>query len=384
MGRRSDVSRALANAGLRGSEITELDARGGLVTPGLIDPHTHLLFGGTRESEVAMRRSGAGYLQILAAGGGILSTVERTRAATDAWLIAEGRRWLQQMLHHGVTTVEAKSGYGLDTPSELRLLDVARRLDDEGPVEIVPTYLGAHAVPPEFRGRADGTAAYVRAVIEEQLPEVARQGVARFCDVFCEEGVFSAEQSRAVLSAARRHGLGLRLHADELRPSGGAELAAELRVASADHLGAISSQGIAALAEAAGSAAPVVATMLPMTSLYLDLATAPPARALIDRGVPVALGTDFNPGTSPSPNLPLAMSMAWLKLGLSASEALVAATINAAYSLGLGATHGSLEPGKQADLVIWDVPSLEQLPYWLGADLARVVVKRGRVVASRG
>jgi imidazolonepropionase len=254
----------------------------------------------------------------------------------------------------------------------------------EGPVEIVPTYLGAHAVPPEFRARPDGTEAYVRSVIEDQLPGIAAHGRARFCDVFCEDGVFSAEQSRRILQAAASLGLLSRLHADELAPSGGAELAAELGAASADHLATPSAAGVDALAAAAEAGQPVVATVLPVTSWFLMKDHGAPARTFIDRGIPVAIGTDFNPGTSPTASLPLAMTVACIELGLTPDETLAAVTINAARAIGLEDELGSLEPGKAADLVIWRVPTSVQIPYWPAADLARVVVKRGRVVLDRG
>ena len=382
-GRRDDVARRLAADGLDPADPTRfghLDARGGTITPGLIDPHTHLVFAGSREREIDLRRQGAGYLEILAAGGGILSTVAATRAASLDELVAGGRRWLREMLGHGATTVEAKSGYGLERDAELRQLEAIGRLDAEGPVELIPTFLGAHAVAPEFRGRPDAADAYVRDVIDVQLPAVAAQGIARFCDVFCEEGVFTVDQSRRVLEAGARLGLVPRLHADELRPSGGAELAAELGAAAADHLGVPSPAGVQALARAAERATPVVATLLPATSLFLKGEEYGPARALIDRGVPLALGTDFNPGTSPAPNLQLVLSLAVLRMGLTAAEALTGVTINAAHALRLGDSHGAIEPGRQADLVIWDVPSHAQIPYWLGANLVRAVVKRGRVV----
>jgi imidazolonepropionase len=324
------------------------------------------------------------------------------------------------MLANGTTTAEAKSGYGLDVATELRQLEVIARLNAEGPVELVATFLGAHAVPPEFRGRsrrsraadADATAtadadaeargvspatptaqdtdAYVDHVIAEQLPAVAAQGIARFCDVFCEDGVFSAEQSGRILRAAAAHGLALRLHADELHPSGGAELAQELAAEfaggpgcyAADHLAVPSEEGIAALAWAADSGHPVVATLLPATSWFLGRHHFAPARRFIEAGVPVALATDLNPGTSPTLSLPLVIAIACVEMGLTPAEALVAVTINAAHSLGMSATIGSIEPGKQADLVVWNVPALDQIPYWLGASLVRTVVKRGSVVVG--
>jgi imidazolonepropionase len=341
------------------------------------------LFAGTRERELELRQQGAGYLEILADGGGILSTVAATRAASSEALAEHGRRWLSEMLAHGTTTIEAKSGYGLDLPTELRLLEVAYRLGQEGPIEVLPTWLGAHAVPPEFRGRPDGVEAFVRYLVDEQLPGVAAQGRARFADVFCELGVFSQDQSRRILEAAARLGLASRLHADELAPSGGAELAAEIGALSADHLAAPSEAGIDALAAAAAGDRPVVATLLPATTWFLMHEQFAPARKLIERGVPVALATDFNPGTSPTASLPLVMTVACLALKLSPSEALAATTINAAFALGIGDTVGSLEPGKQADLAIWRVPSHRQIPYWPAADLIRTVVKRGRPVLER-
>jgi imidazolonepropionase len=375
---------ALEAGGRDSGAFDRLDVTGATLTPGLIDAHTHLLFAGSREDEVARRARGESYLEILAAGGGILSTVRATRAASDDALLAHGRRWLAQMLRTGTTTVEAKSGYGLDVATELRLLALAGRLSVEGPVDVVPTFLGAHAVSPELRATYPGdpaaaTEAYVAAVIDEQLPAVAAQGIARSCDVFCEVGVFSADQARRILLAARSLGLAIRLHADELAPSGGAELAAELSALSADHLGAPSPEGILALAAAAQAGRPVVAVLLPTVTWFLGLAAHEPARQLVEAGVPVALATDFNPGTSPIPSLPLVMSAAVTTLRLAPSEALVATTVNAAAALGL-ADRGALVPGMRADLVAWDVPTHAQIPYWAGADLVRSVVVEGRVV----
>jgi imidazolonepropionase len=383
VGPRAEVERHIESEGYPLGRFARLDADGGTVTPGLVDPHTHLLFAGSREGELLLRQRGAGYLEILEAGGGILSTVAATRTASEDELAAHGRRWLDEMLGHGVTTIEAKSGYGLDLATELRLVEVAHRLGVEGPVDVVPTFLGAHAVPPEFRSRPDGTEAYVRSVIEEQIPGIAAHGRARFCDVFCEAGVFDASQSRRILEAADAFGMTPRLHADELHPSGGAELAADIGAASADHLAAPSAAGIDALAAAAEQGRPVVATLLPATTWFLMTDHVAPARTFIERGVPVALATDFNPGTSPTASLPLVMTVACLSLGMTPDEALAAVTINAAHALALGDEIGSLEPGKVADLAIWRVPTSAQIPYWPGADLVRTVIKRGRVVLDR-
>jgi imidazolonepropionase len=268
------------------------------------------------------------------------------------------------MLGHGVTTVEAKSGYGLDRETELKLVEIAYRLGREGPLDVVPTWLGAHAVPPEYRARPDGVEAYVRSILDDQLPAIAAHGRARFADVFCEAGVFTADQSRRILEAARALGIEPRLHADELAPSGGAELAVEVGAASADHLATPSSEGVAAMAAAAEAGEPVVATLLPVTTWFLLKDHHAPARDLIDAGVPVAIGTDFNPGTSPTASLPLAMSFACINLGMSPEEVLSAVTINAARALLMDDEIGSLEAGKAADLV-------------------RTVIKRGRVILDR-
>jgi imidazolonepropionase len=378
-GRLSEVETRLAELGVAANAIERIDAQRGTVTPGLIDPHTHLLFGGTRHAEVELRQRGHSYLEILAAGGGILQTVRMTRAASDDELLDHGRRWLAEMLSHGVTTAEVKSGYGLNTQDELRLLELSGRLAEEGPVELVPTFLGAHAVAPEYRDRPDAARAYIDSVIDEQLPAVAEQGIALSCDVFCEPSVFSVDDSWRLLNRAKELGLQVRLHADQIATGGGSELAVKVGALSADHLGAISDSGIEALAGAAQAGRPVVATLLPVSAFYLDEPRFAPARKLIESGVPVALGTDFNPGTSPAPNAQLAMAFALHRLRMTAAEALSAMTINAAAALGIANSHGSIESGKHADLVIWTPDSHALLPYWLGANLVRTVIKRGRV-----
>jgi imidazolonepropionase len=384
VGPRAAVELILEAEGLPLARFARVDADGGTITPGLIDAHTHLLFAGSREGELTLRQQGAGYLEILAAGGGILSTVRATRAASTEELLDHGRRWLEEMLSHGVTTIEAKSGYGLDLTTELRLLEVAYTLGREGPLDVLPTWLGAHAVPEEFRRRRDPAEAYTRYLLDEQLPGVAAQGRARFADVFCEQGVFSVNQSRRILMAADALGMRPRLHADELAASGGAELAAEIGALSADHLAQPSAAGIDALAGAALTERPVIATLLPATTWFLMADHYGPARTLIERGVPVAIASDFNPGTSPTANLPLVMTVACLELKLTPAEALAAVTINAAHALGLGDEIGSIEPGKLADLAIWRVPSHAQIPYWPAAGLVRTVIKRGRTIFQRG
>ncbi len=348
-----------------------IDAEGKVVLPGLVDSHTHLIFAGSRADEFEQRLQGKTYQEISAAGGGINATVRRVREASRSELKRLARRRLQRYLHFGVTTVEVKSGYGLTTADELKCLEVVCELDDEGPLELVPTFLGAHAVPPEFRSDRDG---YLRLLLDEMLPQVARLGLARFCDVFCETGVFSVAESERILNRARDLGLGLKLHADELTPLGGAELAARLGAVSADHLLCVTDAGIDALA-----ASGTVATLLPGTAFFLGVPPAP-ARKLIERGVAVALASDCNPGTCPSENLPLAGTTACTQMKMLPSEAIAALTLNAAAALGLSDRIGSLEPGKQADLIVCDVPDYRQLFYHFGVSHVWRVVKRGRVV----
>lgn len=371
-GREDDVRRAVDL--VPGAMV--LDAEGRLVTPGLIDAHTHLCFAGWRAGEFGLRVAGAAYLDILKAGGGILNTVRATREASEDELVAGLGRRLQEILALGTTSVEIKSGYGLDLDTELKQLRAIRRAADATPQEVVATFLGAHAVPPEFRGRED---AFAGLVAEEMVPAVARQGLAEFVDVFCEDGAFTLEQTRVILEAARRVGLGRKVHADEVNHLGGARLAADLGAASADHLAVTPPSDFAAL-RGAGT----VACLLPATSFFLMKERHAPARGLIEAGVAVALATDYNPGTQPGGSLPLVMSMGCLLLRMTPAEALAAVTLNAAHAIGRGERLGSLEPGKRADLVVWDCPTLDHLPYRMGVNLAETVVVAGRVAARGG
>jgi len=344
---------------------------GGLVTPGLIDSHTHTVFAGWRADEFARRLQGASYQEIMAGGGGILRTVAATRAASEEELFELGMNRLDQMLRRGVTTVEIKSGYGLDLNTELRQLRVNRRLDQAHPIDVVSTYLGAHLVPPEYRANPE---AYVDFVIQVVLPAVRAEGLAEFCDVFCDAGAFGLGQARRILRRAAELGLGTKLHADELEGLGGAELAVELGAVSGDHLLRVSDAGVEALAGGA-----TVAVLLPGTSFFLRAAPAP-ARRLIDRGIPVAVATDFNPGSCPLIDLRMAMTLGCVSLSLTPAEALAAATLNAAHAAGRAATIGSLRKGKYADFVVWNCPDYNHLPYFLGSDLVSAVYKRGRAV----
>jgi imidazolonepropionase len=352
-------------------ETETIDATGKVVLPGFIDSHTHLIFAGSREDEFEQRLQGKSYQEIAAHGGGINATVQRVRAASKEELKALARPRLERFLRFGVTTVEVKSGYGLSLADEIKCLEAIAELNAEGPLELVPTFLGAHAVPPEFR---DDRAGYIHLLVKEMLPEVARRKLADFCDVFCETGVFSIAESERILGRARDLGLKLKLHADELTPLGGAELAARLGAVSADHLLCISDAGIDALA-----AAGTVATLLPGTAFFLGMNYAP-ARKLIERGVPVALASDCNPGTCPTENLPLIGTMACTQMRMLPSEVATALTINAAAAVGRADRLGSIEVGKQADLVIYDVPDYRQLFYHFGVSHVWRVIKRGRVV----
>lgn len=348
-----------------------LDAGGCLATPGLIDCHTHMVFGGYRQGEIPLKLRGAGYLDILRAGGGILDTVAKTRQAGEDELYEKSMGFLDKMLALGVTAVESKSGYGLDLENELKQLRVNRRLRQSHRVEVVSTFLGAHAIPEEYRGRAD---AYIDYLCDTVLPAVAREGLAEYVDVFCEDSVFDVPQSRRMLRAGQALGLGARIHADEIREIGGAELAGELGAVSAEHLIATGAQGMEAMARGG-----VIADLLPATSFYLNKSYAP-ARDMIARGIPVAIASDFNPGSCPSLNLQLAMSMGYLKYRMTPAEVLTAVTVNAACSCGLQQRLGTLEVGKQADLVLWNAPDMEMLVYRFGSNLVNTVIKKGEIV----
>ncbi len=349
-----------------------LDASGCTVTPGLVDCHTHLVFAGDRSDEFARLCEGATYLEIASAGGGIAATVRATRAASEEALVALALPRLARLLSHGITTAEVKSGYGLSTGDELKILRAIACLGAAQPVEIVPTLLCAHAVPAEFSERRS---AYVDLCVEEIIPEVARLGLARFCDAFIEQGAFSIDEGRRILSAARRRGFALRLHADQLSAMGASRLAAELGVDTADHLEAIDPSGIDALADAGTSA-----VLLPATTLFLKQTRFAPGRALWDRGVNVALGTNLNPGSAMSENASLTLALACLCNGLSPAEALFAFTRGAARALGIGDRVGALAPGLQADIAIHACSSHRQLAYHLAVSLVRTVLKRGEVV----
>ncbi len=350
-----------------------LDAGGRLVTPGLVDAHTHLIFGGWRQNELGLKLHGATYLEILARGGGILSTVTATRQATEQALYDKARAALNEMLALGVTTVEAKSGYGLDTETELKQLRVIRALQEDHPCDLAATFLGAHAVPAEYKNDRE---AYIRLLCEEMIPAVARENLARFCDVFCETGVFSAEESRQILEAGKRYGLIPKIHADEIDPIGGSELTARVGAISAEHLIVCPPAGIAAMAEAG-----TVACCLPATSFYLG-STFAPVRDMVNAGVPVAMASDFNPGSCPSLNLQFVMNLGCLKYRLTPEEVLTAVTLNAAAAIDMADRVGSVEIGKQGDLVIWDAPDLDYICYRMGSNLAGTVVKKGEIVRN--
>jgi len=347
-----------------------VDARGRVVLPGFVDAHTHPVFGGTRVEEFEERSKGATYEQIAARGGGIQSTVNATRATSEEALTRECRRYAEWFLRSGTTTIEAKSGYGLSLEDELKILRVIKKLNGTSGLRYIPTFLGAHSIPPEYRSRRDE---YVSLLIDEILPAIAQQKLAEFCDVFCERNVFTTDEAWKILSAARCHGMGLRIHADQLSLSGGAQLAAELGTVTADHLEHTDAAGIAALKKA--NVQPV---LLPGSVYALGSTRYPAAREMIDAGLAVVLATDFNPGSSPTPSIPMILSLASTHMKMTPAEALTAVTINAAYSLNRGAQLGSLEPGKLADFVIHDCSDYRDIAYFFGIQHATSVYVGGK------
>jgi imidazolonepropionase len=366
VGARGEIERLI------GADDQVIDAEGRVLMPGFVDAHTHPVFAGNRAAEFERRIEGASYAEIAAAGGGIRSTVRETRAASEEQLLATAQRYVSWFHASGTTTVEAKSGYGLTLEDECKLLQVIRRLED---IRAVPTFLGAHEIPEEFRGRPE---AYADLVIHEMLPRVVHDRLAEYFDVFCEPGIFSTEESRRVLSAARALGLGLRMHVDQLSDSGGAVLAAELGAATADHLEHTSARGILAL-QSAG----VQPVLLPGSVYALGSSRYPNAREMIQAGLAVVLATDFNPGSSPTPSMPMILSLACTQMKMTPAEGIVAATINAAYSLGRGREIGSLEAGKWADFAVYDCRDYREIAYFFGAPLVEAVYIGGRRVWAR-
>lgn len=359
--------------GDRASEAEIIDATGRLVTPGLVDPHTHVAYGGSREREFEMRLEGATYMEIMNAGGGIHATTRMTREATEDELVEQTLRRLDSFLKHGVTTVEGKSGYGLDLETELKQLRAMKRLNETHPIDLVPTFMGAHAVPQEYKGNEDE---YIDSIINDMLPVVAEEKLAAFNDVFCEVGVFTPEQSDRILEAGKKLGLIPKIHADEIESYGGAELAAKVGAISAEHLLKASDEGIKQMAEAG-----VIACLLPATALYLR-EDAAKGRKMVDEGVAVAISTDCNPGSSPTTSMPLVMNLACISMRLTPAEALVAATMNAACAIRMEDKVGSLEVGKQGDVVMWNISNYQELQYLFGVNHVDKVWKKGEQVVG--
>ncbi|WP_313801952.1 imidazolonepropionase [Cytobacillus sp.] len=357
----------------RAHEAEIVNAAGHLVTPGLVDPHTHVVYGGSREREFEMRLEGASYMEIMNAGGGIHATTRMTREATEEELFEQTTRRLDSFLQHGVTTVEGKSGYGMNLETELKQLRMMKRLQESHTIDLVPTFMGAHAVPPEFKGKEDE---FVDHIINGMLPVVAEEKLAEFNDVFCEIGVYTPEQSERILEAGKKLGLIPKIHADEIEPYGGAELAAKVGAISAEHLLKASDEGIKAMAKAG-----TIACLLPATALYLREEAAE-GRKMVDEGVAVAISTDCNPGSSPTTSMPLVMNLACISMRLTPAEALTAATYNAACAINRQNLVGSLEVGKQADLVLWNVKNYQELQYLFGVNHVKKVWKKGVLVVG--
>ncbi len=368
IGKTEEVPKALIPT--RNEEV--IDATGKVVMPGLIDAHTHLIFGGSRENEFEQRIEGLTYLEIASRGGGILSTVEATRKASFEELYVMGKRRLDRFLSKGVTTIEGKSGYGLTVEDELKILRVMKALQKDHPIEIVSTFLGAHTLPREFR---EERRKYIDLITRVMIPKVADERLAEFCDVFCEEKAFTLDESKEILETGKEYGLKPKIHADQLSPGGGAELAAEVGAFSADHLEYVSVRGVEAMAEKG-----VTAVLLPGATFFLNMKKYPPAREMIDRGVRVALSTDLNPGSSMTESLPLMMTMGCLFYRMTPREVIEAVTLNAAKAIGKEHEIGSLEKGKQGDLVVLDIPNYKYLPYHFGVDHTQYVIKKGKMI----
>jgi len=349
-----------------------IDAKEKAVLPGFVDSHTHPVFGATREEEFELRVKGISYEEIAKSGGGIRSSVRSLRQLSKGELIELALPRLDRFLSYGTTTIEAKSGYGLSLKDEIKILEVIKKLNQIHPLDLVPTFLGAHEIPDEYR---DKRVDYIDLLIKEMIPEVAKRKLALFCDIFCEKNVFGIEESRKILETAKSYGLKPRLHADQLSSLGGAELAAEISAISADHLEFISDSGIEKMKESG-----TIAVLLPGSVFGLGKDNYPPARKMIDRGLPVALATDFNPGSSFTESMPVILSLACMRMKLTPAEAITSATINSAYAIDKGESIGSLEPGKKADIVIWDIKNYKEIPYHYGVNLVDKVIKNGEVI----
>jgi imidazolonepropionase len=359
-------------------DAQEIGAGGGVVLPGFVDSHTHLIHAASRAEEYELRIIGASYEEIARRGGGILNSVSKLRNATSDALKERALAALQQFASYGTTTIEAKSGYGLDSVSELKILRLHKELSAAQPLDIVSTFLGAHVIPAEFRSRAAGAKDYISLLVDKLIPEVAAETLAEFCDVFCERGAFSVPQSKQILEAGKRHGLKPRIHAEQLTHTGATQLAVKLGAASCDHLEKINRADIRALAKCN-----TVATLLPGCDFHLGLKQYAPARALIDAGAIVALATDYNPGTSPTVSMPMILSLACTQLRMTPGDAIAASTINSAYSLGRHKHIGSLEVGKLADIAIFDVDDYREIPYYFGMNPCHTTIKRGKIIYSR-
>lgn len=372
-GARSQVEKRVES-----KQTEKVDVGGRVVLPGFVDSHTHLIHAASRAEEYELKIQGASYEEIARKGGGILDSVRKLRSATTEALKARARAALEEFASYGTTTVEAKSGYGLEVASELKILRLQRELNKEQPLDIVSTFLGAHVVPSEFRGKPDGADKYMTILLQQMLPEVAHQGLAEYCDVFCDRGAFTREQSRRILGQAKLNGLAPRLHAEQLSHTGATQLAVELGSASCDHLEKINAADVGALAKSR-----TVATLLPGCDFHLGCKSYAPARRLIDAGAIVALATDFNPGTSPTVSMPMVLALACTQLHMTPAEAIAAATANAAYALGREKKVGSLEEGKQADLAVFEVEDYREIPYYFGMQRCWMTMKSGEIIYMR-